>query len=115
MGTPGSGGSESGDVVVRDRNGDIVIGELPMAGVLDDGDEGVMHDQEESKRGSPRARDLCRILMSRQRNASALRTRSNSTESITRRYRTSLKVRQFARVYYVLFAALLWGILSFVY
>ncbi|KAH7363103.1 hypothetical protein B0T11DRAFT_91086 [Plectosphaerella cucumerina] len=57
MGTPGSGGSESGDVVVRDRNGDIVIGELPMAGVLDDGDEGVMHDQEESKQERQRLAD----------------------------------------------------------
>lgn len=42
--------NEDSDFIVRDRNGDIEIGELPMAGVLDEGDEGVMHDQEESKR-----------------------------------------------------------------
>lgn len=48
----GTQGGDGGvpDIVVRDRNGDIVIGELPMAGVLDEEDEGVMHDQEESKR-----------------------------------------------------------------
>lgn len=42
--------NESNDIVVRDRNGEIEIGELPMAGMLDEADEGVMHDQEESKR-----------------------------------------------------------------
>ncbi|KAH6686290.1 hypothetical protein F5X68DRAFT_276342 [Plectosphaerella plurivora] len=58
MGTPGSGnGSESGDIVVRDRNGDIVIAELPMAGILDDGDEDVLNDEETSKQERQRLAD----------------------------------------------------------
>ncbi|EEY14044.1 predicted protein [Verticillium alfalfae VaMs.102] len=39
--------SDSTELVVRDKHGEIEIGDLPM-GVLDDGEEG-MHDIEESK------------------------------------------------------------------
>lgn len=40
--------SEPLEIVVRDKHGEIEMGELPML-VLDDADEGFMHDQEETK------------------------------------------------------------------
>lgn len=40
----------SPELVARDAHGEIeILGNLPAPGVLDDDDEGVMHDQEERK------------------------------------------------------------------
>ncbi|ROT39168.1 hypothetical protein SODALDRAFT_153537 [Sodiomyces alkalinus F11] len=40
----------SPELVVRNTHGEIeIFGDLPISGMLDDGDEGVLHDQEEPK------------------------------------------------------------------